>query len=57
MSDDEFDSRMSSNDLDDKYAEYLMAHAAPDRLICNGDQLVKAMEDGFMADQFKESLK
>lgn len=43
--------------LDDQYAEYIMTHCAGDRLICNGDMLLLAMEDGYLADDFLKSLE
>ena len=44
--------RFENGDLDDQYAEYIMEHSAGDRLICNGDMLIMAMEDGYLADDF-----
>jgi hypothetical protein len=48
-------------DIDDlqgssEYAEYIMEHAAGDRIICNGDTLVIAMEDGYLFDDFLDSI-
>lgn len=34
----------------DEYAEFIMANG--DRLICNGDMLLEAMEDGYLFDEF-----
>lgn len=34
----------------DEYAEFIMANG--DRLICNGDMLTEAMEDGYLFDEF-----
>ena len=42
---------------DDAYAEYIMQHSAGDRLICNGDMLIQAMEDGYLLESFEESLE
>ena len=52
----------SESDLDDlmyseEYAEYIMEHAAGDRLICNGDTLTIAMEDGYLFDDFIEYME
>lgn len=49
----------SSADLDDlfqsdEYMEFLMERAGGDRLICNGDTLTQAMEDGYLWDEFLE---
>ena len=43
-------------DLDCAYAEYIMAHAGGDRIICNGDTLIAAQEDGYLVDEFIDSL-
>lgn len=42
--------------LDDQYAEYIMNNCHGDRIICNGDTLITAMEDGYLAESFLESL-
>ena len=36
----------------DEYAEFIMANAKADRVICNGDMLLDAMEDGYLFDEF-----
>lgn len=41
-------------DLDDEYAEYIMDNCHGERVICNGDTLIEAMEDGYLYDGFKE---
>lgn len=38
----------------DEYAEYLSEQS--NLMICNGDQLTYAMEDGYMFEEFLESL-
>ena len=38
------------------YAEYIMEHSAGDRIICNGDTLLDAMEDGYLFDDYLLSL-
>lgn len=45
---------MESYEAQEQYAEYIMKHSAGDRLICNGDMLVNAMEDGYLLDEFLE---
>lgn len=57
MTDDEFDEAYDKGEMDAAYAEYIQARPCGDRLICNGDQLLRAMEDGYLLDDFKESLK
>lgn len=38
------------------YGEYIMAHCAGDRVIGNGEALIKAKEDGYLWDDFLASL-
>lgn len=52
----------SSADLDDlmyspEYSSYIMERAGGDRLICNGDTLTQAMEDGYLWDEFIEHFE
>lgn len=56
MTEQEFDLQYDQGLLDDKYAEYIMENAAGDRVICNGDTLLCAMEDFYMFDSFKDSM-
>ena len=51
---------MSEFDLDDlrmseEYAEFIMNNCHSERVICNGDTLTVAMEDGYLWDAFLES--
>jgi len=39
-----------------EYAEYIMEHSAGDRLICNGDTLLEAQEDGYLWESFLDSM-
>lgn len=48
---------LSNNEIDrlgesEEYADYIMANGSADRLICNGDALLCAMEDGYLFDDF-----
>jgi hypothetical protein len=40
----------------DEYAEYIMENAGGDRIICNGNTLIAAMEDGYLWNEFLESI-
>lgn len=41
------------DDLHDKYMDYIMENADPDeRIICNGDSLLEAAEDGYLFEEF-----
>lgn len=37
---------------DSEWAEYIMDHCGGDRIICNGNTLVLAMEDSYLLDDF-----
>ena len=52
----EFEQKLENWELEDQYAEYIMDHAAGDRVICNGDTLLAAMEDGYLLEDFKDSI-
>ena len=40
-----------------EYAEFIMENSKGDRMICNGDMLTDAMEDGYLFDEFLISLE
>lgn len=46
-----------AGELDDEYAEYIINHSHGDRIICNGDTLIAAMEDGYLAESFIDHLE
>ena len=50
------DRELDELSMSDEYAEYIMEHSAGDRLICNGDSLIRAMEDGYLFDDFLDSM-
>ena len=41
----------------DEYSDYICANAGGDRIICNGDTLLCAMEDGYLFPEFLASLE
>lgn len=49
---DENYQQKQEDEMEQQYAEYLMEHTCGDRLICNGDDLTRAMEDGYLYDEF-----
>jgi hypothetical protein len=55
MTEEEFDDAAENGDFYDEYAEYVMTHCHGDRIICNGDTLISAMEDGYLYEDFKDS--
>ena len=40
----------------DEYAEYIMDNCHGERIICNGNMLTSAMEDGYLFAEFLESI-
>ena len=36
----------------EEYADYIMENNSSDRVICNGDALLCAIEDGYLFDEF-----
>lgn len=56
MIEETFEKKFDAGELDDEYATYIMEHAVGDRIICNGHTLIIAMEDGYLAEEFKEQF-
>jgi hypothetical protein len=54
MTIDEFEKKMNRHLLETEYAEYIMAHS--NRIICNGDTLIEAMEDGELYEDFRDYM-
>lgn len=48
---------MNLDDLkySDEYAQYIMNNCSGERVICNGDTLLEAMEQGYLFDEFLRS--
>ena len=40
----------------DEYAQFIMNNCYGERTICNGDTLLAAMEDGYLFEEFLESI-
>jgi len=51
MTDIEFDEDLQYSD---EYAEYIMNNCHGERVICNGDTLLQAMETGYLFSAFLE---
>jgi hypothetical protein len=49
-------SQMEDMQYSDAYAQYIMDNCAGERVICNGDTLLEAMEDGHLFEEFAASL-
>ena len=56
MTEQEFEVAFELARLDSEYAQYIMDNSGGDRLICNGDTLIEAMEDFYLYDSFKDSM-
>lgn len=41
--------------LQDKHMEYIMENCHGERVICNGDDLIVAVEDGYLYEEFREN--
>lgn len=55
MTNDEFDRYFEEADLFNEYMEYIMENADPsERMICNGDSLVVAAEEGYLYEAFRD---
>ena len=48
--------KVENGEYDSEYAEYIMDNCGGDRMICNGDTLIEAMEDNYLLEEFAESL-
>lgn len=48
--------RYDNNEFDAEYADYIIEHSAGDRVICNGDTLIEAIEDMYLFEEFIDSL-
>ncbi len=56
MTNDQFENKFENGELEDEYAEYVMDNCHGDRIICNGDTLISALEELYLFDSFKDSL-
>ena len=52
MSEEEFEDKMNTYELDQQYAEYIMKH----RNVGNGEMLIRLMERGELYEDFKEHI-
>jgi len=52
MSEQEFEDKMNTYELDQQYAEYIMEH----RNVGNGEMLIRFMEMGELYEDFKEHI-
>ena len=56
MTEQEFEEASNTYAIEEAYAEYIMANAAGERVIGNGDMLIRAMEDGYLWESFKDHM-
>ena len=50
------DTELDDLNYSEEYADYIMENCGGDRIICNGDTLLQAQEDGYLFNEFLESL-
>lgn len=50
------DQELDELSMSDEYAEYIMNNCHGERVICNGDTLIDAMEDGYLWESFLDSI-
>ncbi len=52
---DEFDTKYDNDyALQDLHMEYIMENCHGERVICNGDSLIVAQEEGYLYEEFRE---
>ena len=56
MKETDFDVAYEKFELDDEYGDFLLDHQDGQRLICNGDDLIRAIEEEYRFDEFKEYM-
>lgn len=54
MTNEEFDIYFDKVDLFEEYMEDLMENCHGERVICNGDMLIEAAEEGYLYEEFRE---
>lgn len=56
MTNEQFDILLNTSDeVYDAYMEYIMENCDGSRVICNGDTLLLAAEDGYLYEEFRDS--
>ena len=50
------ESNMDDLQFSDEYAEYIMKNCDNSRVICNGDTLLQAQEDGYLFEEFMDNM-
>jgi hypothetical protein len=56
MNDPREELKKQFNEYCPEYSEYLMANVTTEAVICNGDTLIKAMENGILYEEFIDSM-
>jgi len=51
------EAKVEAGDYDSEYAEFIMDNCGGDRIVCNGDTLIEAMESGYLFDEFVDFLE
>lgn len=50
--DKQLDAYIDDLQYSEEYVEFIMNNSNGERMICNGDMLTQAMEDGYLLDEF-----
>ena len=53
----QIEDKVSNGDYDAEYAAFIIEKSAGERIICNGDTLIAAMESGYYFDRFCDYLE
>jgi hypothetical protein len=57
MTEQEFEDAFDAYELDDDYSEFIQLNYDPEeRMICNGNDLIDAMESEYLLEEFKNSM-
>ena len=55
MNDDNSQQQFEQDQYEEQYGEYIMKNCAGDRVISNGNDLLKAVEEGYLYEEFINS--
>lgn len=56
MTEVEFEKMFEDGVYDEQYSDYIMENCHGERVICNGDTLIEAIEDGYLYESFKQHI-
>ena len=53
MTEQEFDRRFDNDEFYEEYCDFIIENNNGGRIICNGDTLILAIEEGYLYEEFK----